>query len=1111
MIRILLILSIYYSVIFANVVSEFRFDEESWNQTLDEVVDSSSGYNGTSFTTLDTDSKLCNGADFSVNARTDYITINKNALHGLDDLSISIWIKTSKTSGQQEILQALGSSRSDDEIELYLENNNKLIVTIRDRHKTFTLDRDELTDNNWHNLVFTRKKAIGFMSMFSKGTGCLYIDGQKKECKRNSFQNGALNIHDNALILGQEQDSYGGSFDKTQDFEGYIDELVTFNTALSDAEVLKIYNNYTHNLNHDGSNRECSSFVEPTINYCYSDDFSINHIGTHWKIIKNENFTPEINSSKLLLTNSNSDIATGLNLDAHFPANNNYIEIEFEHNAYGGTGADGTVLVLSDANETPIAGAYGGSLGYANRSGFDGFNGGWMGIGFDEFGNYSNPTEGRNGGVGQIQDSIAIRGSSNAIIPYQYIAGTATLLPGIDNTSSLSPSPSYKYKVIIDTRDSKNIVTVKRDTGSGYQTLPSLNRINATQTAISPTDFTLSFTASTGGENNYHSIDSLSISAIDCGTLPDLLSSEEETSGFVVYEESKNLSDQNLSTKIVNQSFNFTLASVDDNKTSLEDFNGTVCSRILDTLDSSYKSDWSESHFISAQSKQITFTTPSAVKRAKVFISWKKDVYDSCPLIMEDKSTTSSDLFAIRPYKFNLNQITQAYAGENFLLSSDAYDINLNNTTDYNESLSSLNLSANELNISAGIDCKTGTETFNHSNTNFKDGLTADFNSSFSGLAKYLNLTLKEEAGSEFAIVDALDTNDSQRFIEPNELNITVLPYELNVTLSEIKASTNSNWIYMANLNDMNISVGAKIQANNKQHQILKDFNSTCYAKDINITFKLKTDGNNSLDINYTTNNIFSDGSTFKNQTLGDINQTVTILATNIKNGVGDVNLTFNVDRKYFNPINPFSISGVGVDINSTNISKYNYNNSDFTDGNITFFYARLKVKDIESTQDETKHIIEIEVYNNTPSLYTTGFTQNSLNWYKSKNHSNKLFGDIITIEASKNSILGAVPVFNVTDIDEPSNGEIYIKIDKLVGTYTLHIQTQSWLWYILKNYGKEYDYTSSSNCTQHPCFSYTYKDIELLKNISSGKFQGGDFIIKTNNNHRRRGVKLFR
>ncbi len=67
-----------------------------------------------------------------------------------------------------------------------------------------------------------------------------------------------------------------------------------------------------------------------------------------------------------------------------------------------GTAADGIAVVLWDGRATPMAGGWGGSLGYAQHSEFGsvGMNGGFTAFGFDTYGNFSNPTEDREGGPG---------------------------------------------------------------------------------------------------------------------------------------------------------------------------------------------------------------------------------------------------------------------------------------------------------------------------------------------------------------------------------------------------------------------------------------------------------------------------------------------------------------------------------------------------------------------------------------------------------------------------------------------------------------------------------------------------------------------------------------
>jgi hypothetical protein len=69
------------------------------------------------------------------------------------------------------------------------------------------------------------------------------------------------------------------------------------------------------------------------------------------------------------------------------------------------TGADGVSFFLADGSKpltTP--GGFGGSLGYAQTTEpfpVDGILGGYLGVGFDEFGNFGNNLEGRGAGCSQ--------------------------------------------------------------------------------------------------------------------------------------------------------------------------------------------------------------------------------------------------------------------------------------------------------------------------------------------------------------------------------------------------------------------------------------------------------------------------------------------------------------------------------------------------------------------------------------------------------------------------------------------------------------------------------------------------------------------------------------
>ena len=254
--------------------------------------------------------------------------------------------------------------------------------------------------------------------------------------------------------------------------------------------------------------------------------------GQNWITSESDNtgVLPSIaNNTVLRLTDSTTYKAKAATVPAAFPAAGNYISVEFNHYAYNGSGADGIAVTLSDYNVPAVPGAYGGSLGYAQQTGIDGFSGGWIGVALDEYGNYANPTEGRQGGptpTGMRVDAVGIRGSGSGrgTGQYPWITGTpANLSPGIDNAGATARTPGHRYQIVVDARSAgaappQTWVAVNRDTsgtGGSYASLINsfnIYDLNAAQAAV-PANWQISFTGSTGASSNIHEIDGLRICA----------------------------------------------------------------------------------------------------------------------------------------------------------------------------------------------------------------------------------------------------------------------------------------------------------------------------------------------------------------------------------------------------------------------------------------------------------------------------------------------------------------------------------------------------------------------------------------------------------------------
>ncbi|ENM5926473.1 MSHA biogenesis protein MshQ [Vibrio mimicus] len=256
---------------------------------------------------------------------------------------------------------------------------------------------------------------------------------------------------------------------------------------------------------------------------CFEDDFNRTSLGQNWvPFTSTGSFIPSIVSSRMRLTEALNNEATAATYQRIFPAAGNVVTVEFDYYAWAnlsGVGADGVAVIFSDATITPKTGGFGGSLGYAPRTDSTpikpGFAGGWLGIGLDEYGNFSNPTEGRTGGPGFRAQAVALRGSESA--SYRYLTGTgANLSPKLDVRNTSTAGPGHRYKLTIDSRSSGAVwVRVDRTYNGTQQTLIDwYNVLNASGQSAAPEDLLLSLAGSTGSSVNNHEIDNFRVCAL---------------------------------------------------------------------------------------------------------------------------------------------------------------------------------------------------------------------------------------------------------------------------------------------------------------------------------------------------------------------------------------------------------------------------------------------------------------------------------------------------------------------------------------------------------------------------------------------------------------------
>jgi uncharacterized repeat protein (TIGR01451 family) len=235
----------------------------------------------------------------------------------------------------------------------------------------------------------------------------------------------------------------------------------------------------------------------------------------------------EATGDALRLTSATANQAGSWSTDGVFPSDLG-IDVLFKYATYGGSGADGFVAYLADGSAKQDVGSGGAGLGYscapaASPSGpctRPGVSGGYVGVGFDEFGNFSNALG--NSGPGQRANQIVVRGSGDGTTGYRYISGVAS--PGGIATGSSAGARDVRITMQPDA-DGVLRLTVRSNTGPGTPTQVMIDdvAVSGPDQAALPRTLRLGFAGSTGASTNIHEIQGLTVAVpTDLGIDQDL-------------------------------------------------------------------------------------------------------------------------------------------------------------------------------------------------------------------------------------------------------------------------------------------------------------------------------------------------------------------------------------------------------------------------------------------------------------------------------------------------------------------------------------------------------------------------------------------------------------
>lgn len=189
----------------------------------------------------------------------------------------------------------------------------------------------------------------------------------------------------------------------------------------------------------------------------------------------------------LRLTGNDGFITGSITSTVPFPTNQGvqvtFKTVTYGGNNYNGTGADGIAFFLVDALKGVTSGGSGGSLGYAcsnSNSQAEGVAGGYVGVGIDEYGNFSNPGDvgapvaAPNAAWGGFKSNyIAVRGGGNV----RYAALTAlnsTYYPNDYGDQGGAVRKTCKAGVLVDFSKNDTDGTKGKPTGTPLLDYPLL-------------------------------------------------------------------------------------------------------------------------------------------------------------------------------------------------------------------------------------------------------------------------------------------------------------------------------------------------------------------------------------------------------------------------------------------------------------------------------------------------------------------------------------------------------------------------------------------------------------------------------------------------------------
>ncbi|XP_077197283.1 C-reactive protein-like [Paroedura picta] len=168
---------------------------------------------------------------FPAPSNTAHVVLNATIKHPLNSFTVCMRSFTEKTHGYS--LFSYATKRDANAILLFVERPRKYVLYVRSQSVSFDVPEKFSSRTGGDHICVSWEAASGLVEFWMNGQPLVRKSLKRVCCVSNEA----------SIILGQEQDSFGGGFDTSQSYVGEISEVNMWGRALSPDEVSMAWNN----------------------------------------------------------------------------------------------------------------------------------------------------------------------------------------------------------------------------------------------------------------------------------------------------------------------------------------------------------------------------------------------------------------------------------------------------------------------------------------------------------------------------------------------------------------------------------------------------------------------------------------------------------------------------------------------------------------------------------------------------------------------------------------------------------------------------------------------------------------------------------------------------